>query len=601
LQRALLVRQYEIVILALLATSLLFTPQQAVAQQETTLRLGMTSFPDSFNPLNWLLTETGWVLSMVYDMGIQVQGLKNDPVPDLAESWSVSPDGLTWTFHFVRNAKWHDGTPFTSADFKFTLDYCTDYPDFNEDLQCGFYINYISTIIETETPDPYTAIVHMSEPLADFGHSWFWVLPKHVWENVPKDEALTTYQNLPPIGTGPFKYVDSKINEFVLLEANKEYFLGAPKIDKILLKYYADPDTMVQALVAGEVDAIVPPSGAVEKLKTEENIKVETWPSRSISELGFNLWDDPASTGNPALKDVKFREAIAHAINKEEIAKLAYHDLAQPAESVLTPSMAAYYWEPSAAEKVGFDLDKANQILDDLGYAWNEDHTSRIDPSTGEPFKLTCHVTNDATELISAGTLMINWFDEIGIRMELRVVDSATMIDTNLAGENDLYLWGWGWDPDPDFALSTFTTDQIQIWSDSFYSNPTYDALYLKQHTAVDPQERHDTIVEAQKLLYSDIVYVVLAYSFNIVAHRTDTFTGWVDPTTSPGWDVYWWKYPGDLQAYTPPATTSATTTGTTLPAAGPGIEMYLAALAVVIILIAVAVVVLRRRKPEKE
>src|SRR3989304_4821595 len=210
--------------------------------------------------------------------------------------------------------------------------------------------------------------------------------------------------------------------------------------------------------------------------------------------------------------------------------------------------MASYYWEPSAEEKIVFDLDKANQILDDLGYVWDEDNTYRIDPSTGEPFTLTSHVTNDATELISAGTLMINWFSEIGIRLELRVVHSATMIDANLAGENDLYLWGWGWDPDPDFALSTFTTDQIQIWSDSFYSNPAYDALYLNQHTAVDTQERHDTIVEAQKLLYNDVVYVVLAYSFNIVAHRTDTLTGWVDPTVVPGWDVYWWKYPGDLE-----------------------------------------------------
>jgi len=187
---------------------------------------------------------------------------------------------------------------------------------------------------------------------------------------------------------------------------------------------------------------------------------------------------------------------------------------------------------------------------------------------------------------------MIDWFGEIGIRLELRIVDSATMIDTNLAGEMDLYLWGWGWDPDPDFALSTFTTDQIQIWSDSFYSNPTYDELYLKQHTAVDADRRREIIVEAQRLLYNDVVYVVLAYPFNIVAHRTDTFTGWVDPTKYPGWDVYWWRYPGDLEPITAPVTP---------PPTGAGMEIYLAGLTAVIVLVAVVVFVLRKRRAEKE
>jgi peptide/nickel transport system substrate-binding protein len=587
-------RTISILVILLVATSLLPGLQpnvlrQAKAQQETTLRLGITSFPDSFNPLTYITTESGNLLSMIYDMGIQMEGLKGEPVPDLAESWLVSPDGLTWTFHFVKNATWHDGIPFTSEDFKFTLDYCTDYPDFNETLQQAMVISYMSTVIKTDTPDAYTAIVHLSAPLADFGQPFFWILPKHIWENVPKEEAAKTYKNTPPIGTGPFKYVDSKINEYVKLDANKQYFGGAPKIDHILLKYYADPDTMVQALVTGEVDAITPPSGSVAKLATENNIKVVMWPSRSISELGFNTWDDPASKGSPALKDYKFRQALAHAVNKTEIIKLAYLGLAEPAESVLTPKMTLYYWNPSEAEKLAFDLDKANAMLDELGYTkWDESHTYRIDPTTDGPFMLNMYVTNDATELISAGTLIINWFKEIGIGLQLRVVDSAQMIDTNLAGAMDMYLWGWSFDADPDFALSVFTTRQIGSWSDCFYSNVNYDNLYDKQHTAVDLQDRKNTITEMQKLLYSDAPYVVLAYSYTIRAYRTDSFTGWVDPTQNPGWDIYWWKFPGQLEPISAPTTPP--------PAAAPGIELYIAALVVVVLAIA-AVVVLRKHR----
>ena len=596
IRNSILSKMLALLIIAMISTTLVLDPQLSIlkqvnGQEETTLRLGITTYPDSLNPLTYIMTESGNLLSMIYDMGIQMEGLKGDPVPDLAESWEVSPDGLTWTFHFVHNAMWHDGVPFTSADFKFTLDYCTDYPNFNETLQQAMVISYMTTITSTETPDPYTAIVHMSAPMANFGQPFFWILPKHIWENVPKEEAGQTYKNTPPIGTGPFKYVDSKINEYVKLDANKQYFGGAPKIDHILLKYYADRDTMVQALVTGEVDAIEPPSGAVEKLAGEKNIKVLKWPSRSISELGFNLWDDPSSKGNPALKDYRFRQALAHAVNKTEIVQLAYHGLAEPAESVLSPKMTLYYWHPSQEETLDFNIAKANSMLDELGYTeWDASHTYRIDPTTKSAFMLNMYVTNDATELISAGTLMVNWFKEIGIGVQLRPVDSAQMIDTNLAGGMDMYLWGWGPDADPDFILSVFTTGQILSWSDCFYSNPEYDALYDKQHIAVNFEDRRSAIIEMQKLLYNEAPYVVLDYALSVRAVRTDRFTGWVYPVQNPGWDVYWWKFPGQLEPIR----------ATPTPLAGLGTEAYVAVLVVAILAVVGAVFVLRRRRAKE-
>ena len=539
---------------------------------------------------------------MIYDMGIQGAGLSGTPVPDLAESWEVSPDGLTWTFHFVHNATWHDGVPFTSADFKFTLDYCTDYPDFNASVQCGSTISYMSTINRTDTPDNYTAIVHMNTPLADFGQPIFWILPKHIWENIPRDEAEKTYRNLPPIGTGPFKYVDSKVNEYVLLDANKQYFRGAPKVDHILFKYYADPDTMVEAFIKGEVDVIAPPYGSVAKLQNETGIKVLTWPVNSISELGFNTWSDPSSKGNPALRDYRFRQALAYAVNKTEIIKLAYHGLAERAESVLPSRMVLYHWDPSPEERLDFNLTKANLMLDELGYTkWDDSHTYRIDPTTNSSFLLSLWVSNDALELISAGTLIETWFKEIGIGLQMRVVDSAQMIDTNLAGGMDMYLWGWGFDPDPDFALSVFTTGQIGVWSDCFYSNATYDALYQKQHTATDMTERKNTITEMQKWLYYQAPYVVLAYTYNIEAYRTDIFTGFMDPLKYPGYDIYWWWWIDPTQTPDQIMPISALSTTATTTTAGAGSEMYIAAAVLVVIAVAAAAVVMMRGRRAAE
>jgi ABC-type transport system substrate-binding protein len=181
------------------------------------------------------------------------------------------------------------------------------------------------------------------------------------------------------------------------------------------------------------------------------------------------------------------------------------------------------------------------------------------------------------------------------------------MIDANLAGDMDLYLWGGGFDCDPDFALSVFTTDQILSWSDCFYSNEEYDAMYAAQHVSSDPQQRQAIIVDMQKHLYEQAPYVVLAYSSNIVAHRTDTFTGWGDVSKYPGWDVYWWNYATDLVPVTAATTTAMTetemTTQTTVtempPAPGPGIEVYAGVIAIIIIVLAALAVLLRRRKKE--
>lgn len=234
---------------------------------------------------------------------------------------------------------------------------------------------------------------------------------------------------------------------------------------------------MVEALIRGEIDVIQPPLGSVGKLQNETGINILKWSSRSIHELGFNTWSDPSSKGNPALKDYRFRQALAHAVNKTEIVKLAFHGLALPAESVLPPKMVLYHWDPSPEEKLEFNLAKANAMLDELGYTkWDASHTYRIDPTTNSAFNLILWVTNDAVELISAGSLIETWFKEIGIGVQVRVADSAQMLDANLAGAMDMYLWGWGFDADPDFALSVFTTGQIGVWSDCFYSNETYDA-----------------------------------------------------------------------------------------------------------------------------
>ena len=550
--------------LLLFPTVYMFGFGAVAAEEQTILVVGVMGYPDSLNPFNAIMSSSFQVISLIYDMAINGYGPDNNPVPDLAESWEVSEDGKVWTLHIVKNATWHDGVPVTAEDVKFTIDYVIDYPYFRPDYQQSMVISYLSTVEKVECPDNYTVKVYFSEPLACFGQPFFFIVPKHIWEDVDPIAAQTNItcfeEDFPPIGSGPFIFEEAVRDQYIKLRANKDYFMGAPKYDYLIFKYYTDESTMIADFLAGKLDYIDLSPETYEQIKGQPNIVTYAYPSLSIMELGFNCWEDlTESKGHPALLDTRVRRAIAHAINKTELVEVALKGLGEVGQSILTPQHKIYYWEPSEDEVIEFNLSKANQILDEAGYLDVDNDGIRetppyilvdlndngvIDlpdenitiPEDKRELKFSIWVDESDAEEIAMLPLIEEWLNEIGIKLkEKNIVDSDTMIDVNLSGEMDLYLWGWGWDIDPDFALSVFTTDQIGWWSDCFYSNPNYDELYEKQHVEVNITKRVEIVKEMQEILYYDCPYVVIAYPYDLTAHRTDRFKGWIDETEHPG------------------------------------------------------------------
>ena len=264
-------------------------------------------------------------------------------------------------------------------------------------------------------------------------------------------------------------------------------------------------------------------------------------PAVGFHELGFNCWDSPRSKGNPLLRDASIRRAIHWAIDKRQIAETAMAGLVEPATSLISTAQADWHWEVPKDAQYRYDPQRAKQILEDAGYTDRDADGVRED-AAGHELSFRLAALDEYPEDQTAARMIVGWCRDVGIRLRLQHMDEATFSDAIFNdADYDLFVWSWGGDVDPGFILSTFTTTQIKGWSDSQYSNPEYDRLYVRQARAVDPAHPDDITRrkaitdEMQKILYRDDPYVVLWYNVNLQAFRTDRWTGYASAPSGDG------------------------------------------------------------------
>jgi len=252
-----------------------------------------------------------------------------------------------------------------------------------------------------------------------------------------------------------------------------------------------------------------------------------------LDELGFNCYAGP-SLGNPVLRDWHFRQALQWAIDHEKLVQIAYDGLAQPADSVLTSHLWSdpdWHWTPPADQKYTFDLAKASQMLTAAGYPLK--NGARLNKQ-GKPIVLRLWTRAESESSQSAGKLIAGWFEKLGIKIKLSVMDDGAIQDGqyNMKGKTfepdyDMFLWGWGGDPDPNFILGIFTTSQINGWSDCAWSDPQYDKLFLEQQTTVDPVKRLALVYKMEQIIYQQSPYIPTAYPEYAEAYNASDWQGW--------------------------------------------------------------------------
>ena len=424
------------------------------------------------------------------------------PQPYLAESWDVSEDGLTVTLNLVKNAKFHDGTPLTSKDVAFSV----------EVIKANHPFKAMFAPVETvETPDDHTAVLKLSKPhpalmLAMSGQLMS-IIPQHIYGDVPINEVKTHPRNNEnTIGSGPFKLVEYKSGEHVILERFDDFFIeGRPYLDKIVMRIIPDPAARAIAYENGEVHM-----GAFEQLPRIINRLKEvdglTVTSDGYGGIGPLDWLAINNTKGP-LADVRVRKAIAHAVDKNFIMNALMQGTAAESRTGIHPDSPFYNADVEAYE---VDLDKAKALLDEAGYPMEGDSRFGLTIDFGWPD------VKPQVEYVKAA------LKKVGIDVTVRAsADFPTW--AKRMGEMDFDMswdtvFNWG---DPVIGVHrTYDSTNIAkgVWSNTQgYANDRVDELMNMAAVEGDPEKRKALYAEFQQIIADELP----VYHINTLPYHT--------------------------------------------------------------------------------
>ena len=289
-------------------------------------------------------------------------------------------------------------------------------------------------------------------------------------------------------------------------------FWGTPPIAaKIVWVLYANEDVMAQALKNGDVDVLteIPPT-IWDGLQGADNVKAVSLPSWSFHHIGFNVSDDPASKGNPLLKDRTIRQALSYAVDRNQLVQIALAGHGKPGSSIVPLGLSDWHWEPTGDQVMNANPDKARQLLDAAGYVDRNGDGIRESPD-GKPLEFRLIAIESTSVDVRAAQLFRDAANAVGIKLDLTTLDENTLGSTvySTAPNWDIFVWGWDSGvPDPDYMLGVPLCSQIGGNNDVFYCNKQYDSLYEKQASTLDPVARKAITDQMQQMYYQDAAYL---------------------------------------------------------------------------------------------
>ncbi|MBA2513492.1 MAG: ABC transporter substrate-binding protein [Solirubrobacterales bacterium] len=537
------IRKAAIVItLAVLLTPLLVMSvppnrTQARAQEQVTFSLGDDNKPDSLNPLVGIEAPSYDIWGATYDLLVDFDQKDLSPAPGLAESWENSVDGKTWTYHLFEGMKWSDGQPITADDVAFTYNMILD-------DNVGSLVSYLSLVESVKAVDDLTVEIKTTKPTSLMTSIFIFILPEHIWGQLSSKERKT-FENIPAVGSGPFALKEYNEGQSAIMERNPHYRGEEPQVDRVIYRFFNNPDAVYQALKAGEIDFMAEiPASLFKQLEGDDNFTTQKATISSFDEIGLNVGSDsqdnlsdmvPHGDPHPALDDVVVRQAMAQAVDKQALVDKVLQGYGEVAHTVVTPAAAPafYHYEPSEEEIFEFDLDKANQMLEDAGYEDTDGDDVREMPGGGEPLLFRYLIRSENQDTIKTSQFVKGWFKQIGIDTEVTAASDNKITELIQQGKYDLFHWGWFPDVDPDFILSVFTCDQrppngaSYRNNDNYYCTAEFDQLYQEQKTIADPQERKEIVWEMQRMILEASPYIMLWYDQDLEAYN-NSFTGFL-------------------------------------------------------------------------
>jgi peptide/nickel transport system substrate-binding protein len=502
-------------------------PAGSQTKKPVVFTVGDTQNIDSMNPIVGVTVPAYEAWNIQYATLTDKSPKDFSTIPGLAKSWTSSADKKTWTYTMRPNLKWSDGQPLTAEDVAYTINRAK-----KEE-----WLNYTSVVanLTATAQDPTTLVVKTSVPDPKLPTLDMYVLPKHVWEKQDA-KAVTKYDALDGVGSGPFTLDHFEKGQFARFKANPYYYGGKPAVDRVALRGFDNPDAMVAALKRGEIDAAEDvPGTAFHQLQKDSAVETVQGYQGAMEEFAIN-GGAGLKKPHPALLDLRVRQAIAHAIDKKTIVNRVLAGLGKPGDTLSVSPNPEWTPQIPAEQQFDFNLDKAKQILDDAGYKDTNGDGIREMPGGGKPLKFRYAVRTEGDVGPPTAELISGWLRQIGIATTQKVYDDSRLTEVIGKGDYDLFVWGWTPFVDPDPMLSYFTCDQVSsdpedptnYYNDANWCDKQYDALYKQQHEELDKAKRVDLAHQMLTRFYESATYDVLYVYPDLQAYRKNRFTGWI-------------------------------------------------------------------------
>ncbi len=516
------------VLLAVVVGAAAVTPSSVSAQPTpSSVRMAITQNDKNWTPYTYQTGYPGYnVLTLMYDT-LLWHDKDNRVIPWLARDYTVSPDGLTVDLTLRDNVRWHDGRPLTADDVKFTYDYIQE---FNH----GRFTPEVAGILESVTVvAPNRVSMKLSRPSASFPTAPLadvTILPKHIWENIREPYPSVKGEQGLAIGSGPFRMEAYDPDRQYRLVANPDYFMGKPKIDELILQIIPDANAQILALRGGEVDAVAPnlPPELVGELRNAPGINVATGPDYTTTAITMNTTREP-------FDQVRFRQAVGFAIDVDELVGSVLAGFGTAGSPGWVHPESPFYERGLRHE---FDLNRANSLLDELGYTSRDSNGSRQN-AAGRKLEFEILANSGNPIEVRTAEAIGSMLGRVGIRASVVALTGAAKaartggfggqtperdFDFNMAGATAPVQ------DDPDRLRTIFET-----WNPTSpnlnagkWSNPQFDAALRDQSRELDPTKRQPFIDRMQEIIATERPTVVLYYRNGAYASRTAAYNGWV-------------------------------------------------------------------------
>lgn len=505
---------------------------QAAAQPGGVWREANIADAEMLNPILSSDASSAGVNNFFFPGLIGQDPFTGEIVPDgsISESWEVSEDGLTWTFHLRDGVVWSDGDPVDAADFKYTYDAIGD--DKIETPRKSV----LEGIESIETPDPLTVVVKFSEvrcdALSNLGLGW---LPSHLYAADFSDIMENKYNEAPPVSAGQFLFNNWTRDDNLTVTRNDKYWEGAPNMEGMIFKVVPDPGAQLAQFQSGEIDIMGLQPNQLASAQGIADTKIFNFQDDGYDYIALNLanpknpqagLDDTSNPvkqeAHPILGDLNVRKAIAHSLDYQTIIDKVYLGQGYQIPANVLPAISWAYNDE--IQPYAYDLETAKQLLEEAG--WTDSDGDGVREKDGNKLALSLVTNAGNTTREDLGALVQDQLSQVGFAIDFQTIDFGVMVDQMLGQTYDMVIIGWtgtGTDPNDENLWKAEYDTPGSGFNFVSYHNPKVEEL-LQQGVSVpgcDTAQRAPAYKAIQQIIHDDVPYVFISGGVGNTAYST--------------------------------------------------------------------------------